>query len=204
MKEQNSIYRKIADFTAKFKGVEKKRVNPFTKSNYANLDDVVNSAKDLLVELGMGITQPVEIIDGKQILKTILFDSETGDNIVSSIDLDAMAEKKGAQGYGSAMTYARRYALCALLGIVESADDDGNVAQGMSDADLNRLVEHNMAVVRCFDDIVEIKRFLTSGDRTQAMQYWNDVAEEDKHLLWQAPTKGGIFTTEERALMKGG
>lgn len=200
-----NIYAKVAQFTSKFQGIEKTRENTFTKSKYANLDDVINASKDLLVEVGLGVTQLVKVDGDNQILRTILFNVETPDELLeSNINLKTLTDKGGAHGFGSALTYARRYALCSMLGIVESTDDDGNLTQQFKNDEISKLVEHNAIVVANWDSVTEIKMALARGNRDEAMRYWNDVDENDKHAMWRATTKGGIFTTEERRIMKGG
>jgi hypothetical protein len=198
-----SIYIKIAQFNDKFEGVEKKRENTFTKSLYANLDDVINAAKPVMKECGLVVTQPVIMAEGKQILKTILVDTDSGENIESFIDLDKMTERAGAQGYGSAMTYARRYALCALLGIVESEDDDGNGAQAQKKQDYEYLLEHNKALTECWNVVVEAKFALSRADIDEAKRQMRELSQEQQQALWRAPSKGGVFTTEERQMMQG-
>lgn len=200
-----NIYAKVAKFTSEFQGVEKTRENTFTKSKYANLDDVINASKDLLVEVGLGVTQLVKVEGDNQILRTVLFNVEDPSELLESeINLKTLTDKGGAHGFGSALTYARRYALCSMLGIVESTDDDGNLTQQFKNDEISKLVEHNAVVVANWDEVTEIKIALARGNREEAMRYWNDVDENDKHVMWRATTKGGIFTTEERRLMKGG
>jgi hypothetical protein len=65
-------------------------------------------------------------------------------------------------------------------------------------------ITHVNAVREHFDYISDIKTHLANDDRAAAMDVWNDFDDETKTILWIAPSKGGIFTTEERALMKGG
>ncbi len=66
--------------------------------------------------------------EGREYLRCHLTHAETGVDFSCAFPISAV--KEDAQGYGSAVTYARRYALCALLGIVTNEDDDGNNASG--------------------------------------------------------------------------
>lgn len=62
-----------------------------------------------------------------------------------------------------------------------------------------------MALVREYlDAIYEVKVALANDDVETAKVIFGDIPEEQQKKLWKAPTKGGIFTTEERRLMKGG
>lgn len=62
-----------------------------------------------------------------------------------------------------------------------------------------------MALVReNIDTIYAIKVSLANGDIDEARVILGDIPESEQERLWKAPTKGGIFTTEERRLIKGG
>jgi len=99
--------------------------NPFFKSNYADLESVWDACRDLLAENGLAVMQfPGEYIDGQMSLRTILTHS-SGEWVAQNMSLPVT--KPDAQGAGSAITYMRRYALAAVVGVVQ-ADDDGNDA----------------------------------------------------------------------------
>jgi len=65
-----------------------------------------------------------------------------------------------------------------------------------------RLVAHNKAVVRNIDAIYAIKTHIANDELIEALTVASDIDQEDKALLWMAPTKGGIFTTIEIAELK--
>ena len=99
--------------------------NPFFKSKYADLESVWDSCRSLLSENGLAVMQfPGEYYDGTMHLTTILT-HKSGDWIGQ--DMSVPVTKPDAQGAGSALTYMRRYALAAVVGVVQ-ADDDGNAA----------------------------------------------------------------------------
>ena len=124
-----NVYKALGQFQKEFNGVEKKRKNPFTKSLYASLDDVMNAAKPILDNCGLLLIQPLEYDNGEQFLCTKLVHIESGEVMESRMLLKQVIEKAGAQGLGSAMTYGRRYAACSMLNIVETGDDDGNAVE---------------------------------------------------------------------------
>ena len=104
---------------------KKDSANPFFKSKYADLESVWDACRDLLAANGLAVTQfPGEYIDGTMSLTTLLTHS-SGEWIGQQMSLPV--SKPDAQGSGSALTYMRRYALAAVVGIVQ-ADDDGNAA----------------------------------------------------------------------------
>ena len=109
----------------------KDATNPFTRSNYATLNSVMESCRDELLTHGIWLTQlpcpaPVELGAGHIGLETRLIHAESGQWISSMAVIPL--PKNDPQGMGSAITYARRYSLCAMLGIV-TEDDDGEGAK---------------------------------------------------------------------------
>ena len=106
--------------------------NPFFKSNYATLESVIEAVKQPLLDNGVLFVQKSSIsVDGVNI-ETCFYGH--GEEIQTG-QLHVPADKQDPQGYGSALTYARRYSLAMACGIgagikVEAtgADDDGNKA----------------------------------------------------------------------------
>ena len=108
--------------------VTKDAENPFTKSWYASLNSVMDACRDALIENGIWLCQyPVPVEQPNTIgLVTKLTHAESG-QWQSSLAVVPLP-KADPQGMGSAMTYARRYALTAMLGMV-TEDDDGEGAR---------------------------------------------------------------------------
>jgi hypothetical protein len=103
----------------------KDSANPFFKSKYADLESVWDACRSLLAENGLAVMQfPGEFVDGTMSLNTILTHS-SGEYM--SYLMSVPVSKVDPQGAGSALTYMRRYALAAVVGVVQ-ADDDGNAA----------------------------------------------------------------------------
>lgn len=105
--------------------------NPFTKSNYATLNSVMEACREALLTQGVWMTQypvpaPEHLGGGYLGLMTKLTHAESG-QWQSSFAVVPLP-KNDPQGMGIAMTYTRRYALCAMLGIV-TEDDDGEGAK---------------------------------------------------------------------------
>ena len=102
--------------------------NTFTNSRYATLHSVMNACRDALLEHGVWLTQyPVSVEANQLGLVTKIVHAETGQWQASLLTMPL--PKNDPQGYGSAMTYARRYGLSALVGIVTESDDDGESAK---------------------------------------------------------------------------
>ena len=108
--------------------VTKDAENPFTKSWYASLNSVMDACRDALIENGIWLCQyPVPVEQPNSLgLVTKLTHAESG-QWQSSLAVVPLP-KADPQGMGSAMTYARRYALTAMLGMV-AEDDDGEGAK---------------------------------------------------------------------------
>lgn len=98
--------------------------NPFYHSKYAPLQDVLNTVRPLLSKHGLSVIQS-PAGDGQSVSITTLLIHESGEWIEFD-PLILKAEKMTPQGAGSAITYGRRYALSAVLGISSEDDDDGN------------------------------------------------------------------------------
>ena len=102
----------------------KAKVNPHFKSKYVPLDAVLDAIAEPLRKNGIGILQPTDVQDARIMLVTRLV-HESGEWIEGRYPVHPV--KADPQGEGSALTYARRYALMALVGIAPE-DDDGNAA----------------------------------------------------------------------------
>ncbi len=103
----------------------KTSTNPHFKSKYADLAACIEAVIDALNDQGIAlIQQSHECADGVTIETPFIH--ESGETL-SGGKLHVPASKQDPQGYGSAMTYARRYALQAACGIAPE-DDDGNRA----------------------------------------------------------------------------
>lgn len=120
--------------------------NPFTKSSYATLNSVMDTCRAALLANGILLTQfPVPAETGHLGLATKLIHAESG-QWHSSLSVVPLP-KADPQGYGSAQTYARRYALCAMLGIV-TEDDDGEGAKMPQSARKSRTPAHERSQAR--------------------------------------------------------
>lgn len=100
-------------------------VNPFFKSKYASLANVRDTVTPHLAKQGLSVIQLLGKAEGGVSCETILLHS-SGQWLSETLYMPA--QKQDAQGYGSACTYARRYALMAICGVVGDIDDDGNAS----------------------------------------------------------------------------
>jgi hypothetical protein len=117
----------MCQFQGEVKNPPKSADNPFFKSKYTTLDTLIDTAKPLLQKNGLSYLQSCSG-DGANIIVTTLLMHNSGEWIESD-PLTLKADKATAQGAGSAITYGRRYALAAALGLASDEDDDGNGAE---------------------------------------------------------------------------
>ncbi len=123
------------------KGAVKDSENPYFHSAYADLASVWDACREPLSKNGLSIIQTTEIIDLKPVLKTVLL-HDSGEWISGTYPIIPMRQAKDTgwvaaedpQSMGSAVTYARRYTLAAMVGIAPE-DDDGEAAMGRKTED---------------------------------------------------------------------
>lgn len=117
---------------AEIEGAAKDKVNPHFKSKYADIASVIEAIKPVLAKHNLGFTQHSQPSEAGVIVETVLH--HAGGETLSMGSLYVPANKNDAQGFGSALTYARRYALMTAFG-VPAEDDDGNAAAKATAAD---------------------------------------------------------------------
>jgi hypothetical protein len=124
--EINELAAALVAAQSEFSAVPKGSVNPFFKSKYAALPEVVASAGPVLAKHGLAISQHITYDDaGNDCLMTYLL-HKSGQYLAYSMKLHIV--KGDPQSQLSAVTYARRGSYMACLGLVADVDDDGNLA----------------------------------------------------------------------------
>lgn len=107
----------------------KDATNPHFKNKYADLPAVVDAVKPALNDAGIAFLQSAGPSDDSKLHLTTRLVHTSGEWIEDTLVMPL--PKQDPQGYGSAMTYARRYALAAITGLYQD-DDDGNAGSGYS------------------------------------------------------------------------
>ena len=103
----------------------KDKTNPAFRSKYADLGACLDAVMDALNAAGIALIQRQHPHEGGVCIETV-FVHESGESYSAGL-LTVPASKQDPQGYGSALTYARRYSVMAACGIAPE-DDDGNAA----------------------------------------------------------------------------
>ena len=117
----------LAKAQSEIKGALASSVNPFFKSNYADLDTVIKSCFPQLTKNGLSVIQGNDTCDRGSFYVTTMLLHESGQWIKSKLKMP-IGGKKDAQAVGATITYARRFSLSAMIGIAQT-DDDGNSIQ---------------------------------------------------------------------------
>jgi len=121
--------------------------NPYFKSKYATLGNIWDMLRHtkVLESNGLCIIQKCITENGLIGIETHIIHHPTGQTINDRLLLPIV--KQDPQASGSAITYARRYSLCAMLGItIADEDDDGNIATNKQ-VPVNQEVKHTVASV---------------------------------------------------------
>lgn len=122
-----ALAKALAVAQGKIEGAKKTAQNPHLKNKYATLADVWDACRAPLSASGLSIVQLTEPHGREGVVVVTMLMHESGEWIRSRLFMPAA--KADAQGLGSALTYCRRYALAAMVGVCPD-DDDGNAASG--------------------------------------------------------------------------
>lgn len=115
----------LCNVQSKLAGAKKDSTNPFFKSKYADLAACWDACRDLLSANGLSVVQTTSVEEGWELVLDTVLMHTSGEWIDGQLPVKLV--KSDPQGLGSAITYARRYALCAIVGICPE-DDDGESA----------------------------------------------------------------------------
>jgi len=121
----------LAAAQGEMKNASLNKTNPHFKNRYADLVGLWDTARPVLAKHGLAVIQcPMDAPEGKSgvRLATTIMHGASGESFTFHFTMPT--ERATAQGVGSAITYARRYAFASLLGMVADEDDDGNGAEG--------------------------------------------------------------------------
>ncbi len=122
----------LSEFQYALEGAKKDSSNPFFKSKYADLQSCQEAIREPLHANGLAVTQTTKVISTGAVLVTTLMHS-SGQWIKGELPI-MCAKERDAQAQGSAITYARRYALSAITGLYQT-DDDGESSQNRQKQD---------------------------------------------------------------------
>lgn len=162
----------LTKFQSEVNAVTKDGSNPFFKSKYATLENTIETVRDPLQKYGLSFAQ---FPSGENELVTILMHT-SGEYLQSTVKMTP--KDNTPQGQGSAITYMRRYALSAILGIATEEDDDGNSASKAKSAP------------RAVNKEVYRKKLEAVKDLEELKKVWASLPVEEKKEL--EPLKGEL------------
>lgn len=110
--------------------------------------------------------------------------------------------KTATHAHGSTISYGRRYLACMVFNVILVGEDDDGVAADDVMAKYDRLLAHNAVAREWLASIIAIKDNLIGGDLSIAAEAYAEMPRPVIGALFIAPSKGGLFTTEERARAK--
>ena len=119
-----AIAKALADFQGEIKNPKQTATNPYYKSKYAPLAEILDGCRPVLAKHGISVIQS-NGGEGESVTVTTLLLHSSGEWIESD-PLPIKKDKMTPQDAGGAITYGRRYQLSSMLGIASEEDDDGN------------------------------------------------------------------------------
>jgi hypothetical protein len=125
-KPKSTLYEALLAFQKEGVKLQKNAINPHFGNKYISLDTLMEQVLPLLSKNGFVLLQFPTSLDGVPALRTQLMHVSSSGYIEDTMPLSL--DKSTPQGQGSAITYARRYALMSILGLVADVDDDANAA----------------------------------------------------------------------------
>ena len=191
----------LAEAQTNMTGAIKDASNPFFKSSYADLTSVIKAIKKPVSDAGLAVAQFPISKEGHIGVRTLLMHT-SGQFMEEAFYLPI--QKLTPQEGGSAVTYAKRYALAALF-CLPTVDDDSEAAMFRHEPTPKQRCD--IAAGIHSKSVVAIKEYLSEGTEDSVAlgkEAFMELDEETRIDLWLAPTKGGVFTTVERKLLKYG
>jgi hypothetical protein len=175
----------------------KTSTNPHFRSKYVDLAGCIEAVVDALNAAGIALIQRTSE-DSTGVTVETVFVHESGE-MMECGKLHVPASKQDAQGYGSALTYARRYSLMAAAGIAPE-DDDGNAASKtpapkVSATKTDLVPPHRMNVIA--DVAAAVNERMSADDVIGAVAEYSGITDvEEKMTLW------GMLDSKTRSTIK--
>lgn len=160
--------------------------NPFFKSKYADLPAIWDAIKPILGDAGLFISHTMHTVDGQDFIKTKIIHVASKDALESKSKI--MLQKSTAQEYGSYITYMRRYAVTAMLGLVTDEDDDGNKATEAQKKQPPKVAKPAKSPLE--ETASRIAKQLKDAQTPEIVDYvWNGFAKDMAEIKEASPDK---------------
>ncbi len=173
------FFAELAAAQAEFAPVRKNRTNPATRSQYADLQSVLDAVKPALNRHGFFLFQRVTCSGDAVGVETFLGrGSEQLSSGVFAVPFASLQNRgtNAAQALGSARTYACRYSLCSFLCVAADDDDDGNGTYAPPPA----------PIAAVSDELAANARTAAQGGTEQFREFWKNIPQGDRNALTAA------------------
>ena len=173
LENKPTIWKAMMDFRGKVDQVERTSKNEFLSYKYANINNIIDTIKPVLYELGMGYVQTVQYVDGIDLLNTRIYLVNHPEEFIES-NIRLVMAKEDSQSLGSSITYNRRYALWSMFSL-EVHDDDGERATQTKTKTKTQSWNDHINEIKA-----KIDKAKKDGDLEKATKIWEYL--EDKTL----------------------
>jgi hypothetical protein len=199
-----NIYAALVKAQSQIKNAVKDSVNPHFKNRYADLESVWDAVRDALHKNDLAVLQLTDLdASGAPVLITRVIHT-SGEHVEGRYPL-VCKDPTDAQKLGSSMSYARRYALSAMLGVIQS-DDDGNgasaqpakpaaaptTAKAPGNAMADLFAAHKLEYPKAVEDLIgkPVKEW-SENDKTTAREA---IKKLQAGTPWSQITKTAVFS----------
>jgi hypothetical protein len=168
----DKLFEALAKMQGALDNAKKESDNPYFKSKYADLATCLQTAKKPMADNGLSISQHCTF-DGQFVQCVTILGHSSGQMMISTLMIPVA--KKDAQGIGSSITYARRYALSSIIGLTQK-DDDGEGAVGRTEKDAEtkweKTAKKSQEILRNADKLNEQESWRLTNEGIQVK--WKD------------------------------
>lgn len=173
----NELATALSKAQGEITGALKDSSNPFFKSKYADLASCWDACRKQLASNGLSVIQTTDVLDGIVVVRTTLAHS-SGQWIRGSLPVKTKDDSPQAQGSG--ITYARRYALAAIVGLAQ-IDDDGEAAQARNAPRMAKDKEAIAAIAAC-ESVTDLNALFKKLSTAKRTLYVEDFSARKKEL----------------------
>ena len=188
--------------------VAAKAFNKQTNSLYAKYEHLLIEIKPVYTNHGFSLSFGQDMCSQKDhitIKCDVIHESGHSKEYHSTLPIDACGikgsvNKTGVHATASAYSYAKRYLATMIFNIaIADHDDDAVKAGGIT---VEQLLDYNFELRKHIHSIAAIKQGIHDNDLEAAAIAWFELEKDEKMAIWKAPSRGGIFTTQEIATIK--